>query len=57
MLHLQVMQNYLGFHCSIYFSVELIVLEDNLWEHCYNFTLKGFKLNSFGENVLLRGEL
>ena len=40
-------------HCSIDYSVKLILVRMNICENCtYNFTLKCFLLNSFGEMLL-----
>ena len=39
-LHLQVMHDYVHWHYSIDFCVELILVDEDLCESCFYFTLK-----------------
>ena len=54
MLHLQVMHNYVYWHCSIDYCVEVSLVDKTLWENCSHFTLRCFLLNSFVEMCLLQ---
>ena len=44
---------YVHWHCSIDYSVKLNLVDENLSENCFYFTLKWFLLNSFGESCFL----
>ena len=39
-LHLQVMHDYVHWHCSIDYCVKLILINKNLCENCFYFTPK-----------------
>ena len=53
-LPLQVMHDYVHWHCSTDYCVKVILVDENLCEDCCNFTLKWFLLNSFGEMCFLK---
>ena len=40
-------QDYVHWHCSIDYCVKLILIDENLCENWFYFTLKWFLLNSF----------
>ena len=45
--------DYMHWHCSIYCHVKLILVDENLCENCFYFTMKWLLLNSFGEMCFL----
>ena len=52
-LCLQVMHDCVDWHCSTDYCVKLILVDENLCENCFYFSLKWFLLNSFGEMCFL----
>ena len=57
-LRLQVMRDYVYWHCSIdYTCVKLSLVDETLCKNCSHFIRKWFQPNSFRGNVLIKEEL